>query len=219
MKEQVKYFTKITSNAIFSFIKINLLGSVNTLICCVIGSFLLSANVGHAAHTNSGALVLLVFFTSKPIGTILLVLIFLAPILYVIIGNKYIISKVIHRLIKDKSESTITPLLDRVLTKFKNNQPDGIRIGADMGLAKIKLLDQVKSETDNKLLKKVLSFGLKKIKLDEIDLSQKNINFKEVIKTKIITALHNTTEPSRKGILAILILQWIFLVMIWILKI
>lgn len=218
MKEQVKYFTKITSIAVFSFIKIILLGSINTLICCTIGSFLLSANVGHAAHTNSGALILLVFFTSKPIGTILLILIFLAPVLYIILGNKYIISKVIHRLIKDKSESTITPLLDRVLTKFKNNQPDGIKIGADLGLAKIKLLDQVKSETDNKWLKKVLSFGLKKIKLDDVDLSQDNIDFKDVIKTKTITALHNSTEPSRKGILAVLILQWIFVLLIWIIK-
>lgn len=218
MKEQVKYFTKITSIAAFSFIKINLLGSFNTLICCTIGSFLLSANVGHAAHTNSGALILLVFFTSKPIGTILLVLIFLSSILYIILGNKYIVSKVIHRLIKDKSESTITPLLDRALTKFKNNQPDGIKTGADLGLAKIKLLDQVKSETDNKWLKKVLLFGLKKIKLNDVDLSQDNIDFKDIIKTKTITALHNSTEPSRKGILAVLILQWIFLLLIWIIK-
>lgn len=218
MKEQVKYFAKITSVAVFSFIKINLLGSVNTLICCTIGSFLLLANVGHAAHTNSGALILLVFFTSNPLGTTLLMLIFLAPILYIILGNKYILSKVIHSLIKDKSESTITPLLDTILTKFKDNQPDGLKKGADLGLAKIKLLDQVKSETDNKWLKKVLSFGLKKIKLDDVDLSQDNIDLKDIIKTKTITALHNSTEPSRKGILAILILQWIFLLMIWIIK-
>jgi hypothetical protein len=218
MKEQVKYFAKITSVAVFSFIKVNSLGAVNTLICCVIGSFLLSANVGHAAHTNSGVLLLLVFFTSKPVGTTLLVLIFFAPFLYLLLGNKYIISKIIHRLIKDKSESTITPLLDTVLTKFKNNQPDGLKKGADLGLAKIKLLDQVKSETDNKWLKKVLSFGLKKIKLDDVDLSQDNIDLKDIIKTKTITALHNSTEPSRKGILAILILQWIFLLMIWIIK-
>ncbi|WP_281310216.1 hypothetical protein [Flavobacterium flavigenum] len=218
MKEQVKYFAKITSVAVFSFIKVNSLGAVNTLICCVIGSFLLSANVGHAAHTNSGALLLLVFFTSKPVGTTLLVLIFFAPFLYMLLGNKYIISKIIHRLIKDKSESIITPLLDTVLTKFKNNQPDGLKKGADLGLAKIKLLDQVKSETDNKWLKKVLSFGLKKIKLDDVDLSQDNIDLKDIIKTKTITALHNSTEPSRKGILAILILQWIFLLMIWIIK-
>nr|WP_294924790.1 hypothetical protein [uncultured Flavobacterium sp.] len=218
MKEKVKYFTKISSIAVFSFIKINLLGAVNTLICCTIGAFLLSANVGHAAHTNSGALILLVFFTSKPVGTILLVLIFLAPILYIILGNKYIISKIIYRLIKDKSESTITPLLDKVLTKFKNNQPDVIKTGADLGLAKIKLLDQVKSETDNKWLKRVLSFGLKKIKLDDVDLSQNDIDFKDVIKSKTIAALHDNTEPSRKWILAILILQWIFLLLIWIIK-
>lgn len=218
MKEQVKYFAKISSIAIFSFIKIILLGFGNTLICCTIGCFLLSANVGHAAHTNSGALILLVFFTSKPVGTTLLVLIFLSPFLYMILGNKYIISKVVHRLIKDKSESTITPLLDKVLTKFKDNQPSSLKKGADLGLTKIKLLNQVKSETDNKWLKKVLLFGLKKIKLDDIDLSQDNIDLKDIIKTKTINALHNSTEPSKKGIFTVLILQWIFLLMIWLIK-
>ncbi|TRX36228.1 hypothetical protein FNW52_09385 [Flavobacterium sp. ZT3R18] len=218
MKEQIKYFTKITSIAVFSFIKINLLGSVNSIICFTIGCFLLTENVGHAAHANSGPLIILVFFMSKPLGTTLLTLIFFAPILYMILGNKYIMSKIIHLLIKDKSESTITPLLDRVLIKFKNNQPDGFKKGADLGLAKIKLLDQVKSETDNKWLKKVLSFGFKKIQLDDVDLSQDNIAFTDIIKTKTITALHNSTEPSRKAILAVLILQWIFLLLIWIIK-
>ncbi|WP_281632009.1 hypothetical protein [Flavobacterium luteolum] len=178
----------------------------------------MSANIGHAAHTNSGALILLVFFSSNPIGTILFALIFLAPFLNIIVGNKYIVSKVVYRLVKDKSESTITPLLDTVLTKFKNKQPDGIKKGADLALAKIKLLNQVKSEKGNKLLKKVLSFGLKKIKLDDVDFSQNHVDFKEVVKIKIINALHNCTEPSRKGILAILIFQWIFLLLIWIVK-
>ncbi|MBZ4041116.1 hypothetical protein [Flavobacterium hibisci] len=218
MKEQLIYFTKITSIAVFSFIKINLLGSFNTIICSTIGAFLLSANVGHAAHTNSGTLILLVFFTSKPIGTTLLLLIFSAPILYLLLGNKYIVSKIIHRLVKDKSESTITPLLDIALAKFKENQPEGIKKGADLALAKIKLLDQVKSEKDNKWLKKIVSFGLKKIKLDDVDFSQDNIDFKDVVKMKTIAALQNSTEPSRKGIFTVLILQWIFLLMIWLIK-
>lgn len=67
MNEQLKYFTKITSVAVFSFVKINLLGFINTIICCTIGTFLLSTNVGHAAHTNSGGLILLVFFSNNPI--------------------------------------------------------------------------------------------------------------------------------------------------------
>jgi hypothetical protein len=74
-----------------------------------------------------------------------------------------------------------------VFSLLRNIQPDAIKIGADLGLAKIKLLDQVKSETDNKWLKKVLSFGLKKIKLDDVDLSQNNIAFTDIIKTKTMT--------------------------------
>jgi hypothetical protein len=218
MKDQIKYFAKLSSIALFSFVKINLLGSVNSIICFTIGCFILTANVGHVAHTNSGPLIILVFFMSNPLGTTLLTLIFFAPILYMILGNKYIVSKIIHLLIIDKSESSITPLLDKVLMKFKEKQPDTFKKGADLGLAKIKLLDQVKSETDNKWLKKVLSFGLKKIKLDDVDLSQNNIAFTDIIKTKTITALHNSTEPSRKAILAVLILQWIFLLLIWIIK-
>lgn len=58
----------------------------------------------------------------------------------------------------------ITSLLDTILTKLKDKQPDVIKKGADLVLVKSKLLDQLKSEKVNKLFKKVLSFGLKKIK-------------------------------------------------------
>lgn len=219
MKEQIKYFAKLSSIALFSFVKINLLGSVNSIICFTIGCFLLTANVGHAAHTNSGPLIILVFFMSKPLGTTLLMLIFFAPILYIILGNKYIITKIIHRLIKDKSEGAIDIVLDKVLAKFKEKQPDGLKKGADLGLAKLKLLNQLKSETDNIWIKKVLSFGLKKIQLDDVDLSQENIAFSDIIKTKTINVLHDTTKPSRKSIFAILILQWVFLLIMWVFKI
>lgn len=64
----------------------------------------------------------------------------------------------------------------------------------------------------------MLSFGLKKIKLDDVDLSQNDIDFKDVIKMKTIAALHDSTEPSRKAILAVLMLQWIFLLLIWIIR-
>lgn len=49
-------------------------------------------------------------------------------------------------------------------------------------------------------------------------LSQNNIDFKNVIKTRTIAALHYSTEASRKGIFAVLILLWIFLLLISIIK-
>ncbi len=69
------------------------------------------------------------------------------------------------------------------------------------------------------MVEKSIVIWIKKIKLDDVDLSQDKIELKDIIKTKTINALHNTTEPSRKGILAILFLQWIFLLIIWIIKV
>ena len=221
MKEKIRYFAKISSVALFSFIKINLLGFISTFFCFTIGLYLLSASINSGipnqglGHGNSGILFIVFCFLARPIGTILLILIFSAPFLYFMLGNKYIISKMITRLIKDKSEDTINPLLEKVLKKVKTNQPQLLKKGADLSLTKIELLNQVKSETDNKWLKKVILFGLKKVKLDDVDFNRDNIDFSTILKTKTINALQNVREPSRKSILLVLTLQFIFLFIIW----
>jgi hypothetical protein len=215
MKERIKYFAKLSSTAALSWIKINLLGAFSTAVVFIIAIIFLAKNIdaGHSAHVSAIPFLIMVFM-NKPLSSILFLGIFFSPFLIFALGNKYIISKLINKVIKDKSEVYLEPFIDKMFSKFQEKQPDLIKKGADASLVKLKLINQIKAESENKWLKRIITFGLKKIKLDEVDFSNQKVSFSEIIKTKLITALHEFSEPSKKGIFIILGLQWLFLLII-----
>jgi hypothetical protein len=214
--EHLKYFTKLSSIAVFSFFKINLLGAISTIALIIMEYFLLTKNInaGSSAHVSTIPFLTMTFF-ARPAGSIMWYLTcVLSPILFFILGNKYIITKLTHKVITDKSESLLNPLLDKVLLKFKSKQTNPIKTAADYTIAKMKLIHDVKSESDNKWLKKIISFGLKKIQLDDVDFSQEDLSFYDIIKAKTIQSLKNISQPSRELIWIVLGIQWLFFLVI-----
>ncbi len=215
MKEHLIYIAKLSSIAVFNWIKINLLGLISTIITFVIGLCVLlyQVDTGHAGH--AGILpVLLILFMTRPLGSILLVLIFSCNILYVTLGNKYVIGRVINKIINDKAESHILPLIDNILSKLKVNQPDLIKKGADYSMVKLKLIDQAKKESENKWIRKAICFGMEKIRLDDVDFNQENLSFNEIIKQKLFATLHNMSAPSMQPIWLTVLFQWVSLLII-----
>lgn len=215
IKDSIKYFAKLSSLAAFSWIKINLLGAISTAIVIIIALIFLGNDIdaGHSGHVSAIPFLVMVFL-NKPLSSILFVLILVSPILIFMLGNKYIISKLINRVIKDKSEAYIQPFIDKSVTKFQEKQPNVIRKGADASVVKLKLINQVRGESENKWLKRIIAFGLKKIKLNDVDFSDENVSFPTIVKSKVLIALHGITEPSRKSIFIVLGLQWLFLLVI-----
>jgi hypothetical protein len=215
MKEQLKYFAKLSSIALFSLIKINVLSAVCTVLTFIVGFILLSKSVetGHAGHAG-GIAVLGTMFMVKPVGTTLLTLILLSPMLYFILGNKYVMQKIINQLVQDKSENIIDPIIDKVLLKFKSKQPETLKKGADYALLKLKLINQIKEESDNKWLKRIILYGMDKVQLSDIDFADETVDFNSIIKQKTVVALENITEPSRRNIWILVILQMVFVLVI-----
>lgn len=215
MKEHFIYIAKLSSVAVFNWIKINLLGLVSTVITFIIGLCVLlyQVDTGHAGH--AGILpVFLIVFMSRPLGSVLVVLILLCNILYVMLSNKYVIGKVINKIINDKAESHILPLIDNILSKLKVKQPDLIKKGADYSMVKLKLIDQAKQESENKWVRKAICFGMEKIRLDDVDFSQENLSFNEIIKQKLFAALNNISAPSMQPIWLTVLFQWVSLLII-----
>lgn len=221
MKENFKYFAKLSRIAIISFLKINILTAFSTVIVVIIEFFLLTKNidVGHSAHASSIPFLILTFGV-RPIGSILWFLTCIgSPFIFFVLGNKYIISKLTNRLINDKSESLINPLLEKVLLKFQMNQPEILKNTGDYSLNKLKIIQEIKNDkTENKWLKKIIVFGMQKIKLNDIDFNQENQNFYDIIKVKTIQSLKSISEPSKKLIWITFIVQWTILIFIWLTK-
>lgn len=221
INEGVKYSAKLISIAFLSFLKISLLPAFSTILVISIDFILLSKDInsGHSAHVSATPF-LVILFSSKPVGTILWFLtIIVSPFLFFTLTNKYVISKLSHKLINDKSESIILPILDKFLSKFQEKQPKVIRTIGDYTHNKLMLINSIqRDQSENKWLKKIILFGLKKIQLDDIDFNQEGQNFYEIIKLKTIQKLKEISEPSKKIILAVLLIQWLILLFIWLTK-
>jgi hypothetical protein len=212
--DSIKYAAKLSSISVFSFIKINFLGAFSTIIVALLGFILLSKNINPGASAHVSAFpYLIMIYANRPVGSVLWFLICLtSPFLFFFIGNKYIIAKLANRVISDKSDKVIYPLLDKLLLNFK--RPVLLRSAGDFSIEKLKLIQNIKNETENKILKRIIIFGMEKIKIDDIDFNQDDLDFNEIIKTKTIQALTAVTEPSRNLIWLIFGAQWFIILFI-----
>ena len=216
MNDNLKYVTKLFSSATFSLFKINILGqlliafiTVTSLITIIYQSS--GTGMGHV----NGLAVITFLLAIRPIGFGLTLLsLFIIPFLLFSFGNKYVMTKTINKLISDKGEVLLFPIIDKILNRVKEKQPELLKTGADKAMLQLKLIQAFKDSNENKWLKKILVYGLKKIKLDEVDFKDENVSFSEIIKDKIITALKNISEPSRNFFWIILGIEITLLILI-----
>lgn len=215
MNDNLKYATKLFGSATFSFIKINIIGQLFLIFISIISLCTIIYQSGTGTGHANGSAILLLLFALRPIGyTLTVVSIFAVPFLLFSLGNKYIISKTINRLLSDKGEVLLFPIIDKVLSKIKSNQPELLKTGADKTKLKLKLLQEIRDSKENKWLKKIIIYGFKKVNLDDVDFRDENVSFSDIIKTKIITGLKNISKPSRNFFWIILGVQITIMILI-----
>lgn len=208
--DEFKYVAKLLSRATLSFLKINLIGQVSIAVLCIVTMVVIVSqtfnNGGGPVHTN-GEAAIVVLFLARPISFGLTVLSILgAPFLLFTLGNKYVMFRTINRLISDKGEQLLFPIIDRILNKIKANQPQLMQSGVDKTKLQLKVLQEIRDSKENKWFKKIIAYGFKKVELDEIDFKDENVSFTEIVKNKIIDKLKDISEPSR--LFFYLILGW-----------
>ncbi len=107
----------------------------------------------------------------------------------------------------------------RIFNKFQLKQPEVLKNSCDFTLNKLKIIDEIKNDqNENKWLKKIIVFGLKKIKLDDVDFNKEYQNFYNIIKEKTIQSLKDISEPSKKSIWIAIAIQWMIFMFIWFTK-
>jgi hypothetical protein len=215
MIDHIKYFAKISSVAFLSFLKIVVLGFLSTILSFIVGLviLLLGGFHGGAPH-GDGTGALLIIFLEAPVQWILLFLILASCVLIVSFAGSYALRKVINRIIQDKSESVLYPALDRVLLKLNADQGSLLKRGMDYSVLKLKLIDTVKKETDNKWTRRVLTYGFQKLKIDDIDFSQETIDTNGIIKSKTIQALKSVSAPGKTLFWCIIGFHWLAVLVI-----
>ncbi|RZJ44833.1 MAG: hypothetical protein EOO19_11595 [Chryseobacterium sp.] len=201
INEDFKYFAKLFGRATLSFLKINLIGQFSIAILCIAALLIIIRqaypNGGGTTHT-SGDATAVVLFAQRPIAFGLTLLSMISsPFLLFSMGNKYVMFKTINRLIADKGEKLLFPIIDKILLKVREYQPELFKQGVDKTKLQLRILQEIRDSKQNKWLKKIITFGFKKVDLNEIDFKDENVSFTEIIKVKIIDQLKSISEPSR----------------------
>ncbi|WP_431612138.1 hypothetical protein [Chryseobacterium sp. 'Rf worker isolate 10'] len=218
--DHLKYLSKLSAVFIINILKIYAIGAISTIIVLVLGIYILSEKLGPSlGHSGAGGF-LITTITAKPLSASLFyLLIIIAPFFTFAFATKYAMSVVINKLLQDHSKTIVVPFIDKVISVFKAKQPTVIRTSADFAIAKVKLLNEFKNSSENKILKKIIGYALGKIKFDELNLGDENADFSEIIKKTLIEKLYELAEPSAMLFYIYIGLQWFSLILLYFLNI
>jgi hypothetical protein len=212
MLDKIQYFSKLSSIALITLLKIFALALVSTLVSLTIGIIAL-LNAGDSANVvaphASGAAGALGLIAAYPIHSLLIFLIFCGLFLITALGYKYVLNKLVHRITSDKAESLLSPLLDKVISKFRTARPGRVKSIEEYTAEKLQMVQAIKKESENVWVRRALSYGLSKIKITDADLKG-DVDFYEVMKLKVLNALKEATEPGKTGIWIVVLLQVLF---------
>jgi hypothetical protein len=218
--DHLKYFSKLSGAFILSIFKIYAIGLISTIVTLILGIYILSDRLGSSLGHTGAVAFLITTIKAKPVSaSVFYVLTIIAPFFTVLFATKYAMSVVISKLLQDHSKTIVIPFIDKVIGIFKAKQPTVIRTSADFAIAKVKLLNEFKNSSENKILKRILGYALNKIKFDELNLGDDNADFSEIIKTTLIEKLHELAEPSAMLFYIYIGLQWISLILLYFLNI
>lgn len=208
MKENLKYIARLTGMVTGTWLKISFFFGSISVLSVFLGLFFLLKDVSAGASGHAGAApALILMFLQKPVGSILWLLLIVCVYLVTVFTGKYVIAKLINRLVNDQSEKIIVPLLDKIISGTKALQPEAMRRGIDASIVKIQMSEQLKKTGENKWMKRILQFALKRIALDDVDFTDPKLDLDQVIKNKILQFLQNLTEPDKNAFWFILVFQ------------
>lgn len=222
MDNKYAYIAKLVAKTGFSFLKINILGqlainffAILSVLFIVIQSGDESAYLGGPIHYG-GKMAFIVLFAIRPIGTSIVMLsLFICPYLLSTLGSKYLISKTIHQILNDKGDKIFYPLIEKIIDKIKMQNPDLFSNGEDFVKLKLKMLLELQQSDENKWIKKIVKYGLKKIDLSDVDFNNTdNKSTATILNDKIITKLKATSKPSRSFFWIILSVNFLIFILI-----
>jgi len=205
MKENFKTAVKISGKTAFKWFAIFAIGNIVTLITFLIALYE-NTELAGGGHGSIGGL----FIGLLTTNIFAFLLVFGAPvflILYFIIANKISIQNAIYLLWKGESGDYISTKVGNVAKKITEKEGWKKEL-SDKAILKAKILQFAKNDKDtSKLQRKVISYVFNKIKLDEIDFQDENLNLADILTSKFNNFIAQAIKPSLKLLWILIIIQ------------
>ncbi|ULT25507.1 hypothetical protein KUH03_00330 [Sphingobacterium sp. E70] len=111
MNTHLAYIKKLTILGTKTLLKCYLLAILSTILYLIVGYFLLRSNADGAFFSMTGSI--------QTVGKFLwLIGLILLPILLFLFSNKYVFSTVASKVVEERQDDLIIPVLDKVLLVF-----------------------------------------------------------------------------------------------------
>ena len=175
--DNVKFFTKTAAGALSRWVLVFFGGLLATGLIVFIFSSKANAASYNTIYIVVSSLVFLIF--------------------YFIIANKTSLSFIISRLFDEKLSSVIGEKVCGLIQSFSEKQPNWMQSIKNGAALKDKLLDSSQQDSSlNKIQRKVIAYGLKKINLDDVNFQQENINLAQEVSDRLMLKLSETAKHS-----------------------
>lgn len=226
MLDRIKYAAKLSFIGGSSFFKIFIVGSFSAVFSFAIGLFLFIygpylevGNIGGSA----GLMALFAVFIIAPIQSVSLTIILISNYFIFSMASSYAVKKVANRLLNDKGEVLLYPLIDKALDKVISDtsvadKQNWMQKGFDFSLVQMQIVNNIKNQSENKWIKKMLVYGFKKLSVDDIPFNDPKLNLREIIKDRVINAIREMASPSKKKFWYMILFHWIAVLVILIMN-
>ncbi|GAL85378.1 hypothetical protein MYP_2607 [Sporocytophaga myxococcoides] len=177
MNENLKLFTSIAGKSFLNWIKVVFIG------LCLSVSGIITAFVIRGTSSVQDNVSGDTYLAAAPSGdlwsNLLLVVSIGLIVIYIMLANKYALQTSICLIWENKLADFIEPLVDNGFKRIFSKQPDFFKNGIDGVVTKARLLDEIRRDDNaNRIQKKVLDYGLKKLSLDGIDFMIQILTFR-----------------------------------------
>lgn len=197
MNENLKLFTSIAGKSFFSWIKVVLIGVTLSIVGII--TALVIRGTSSVQDNVSGD----TYLAAAPLGdlwsNLLLVVSIGLVVIYIMLANKHALQISIYLIWENRLADFVEPLVDNGFKRISSKQPDWLKNGIDEVNVKTRLLDEIRKDNNaNKLQKKVLDYGFKKLSLDGIDFHDSDFSIQDTISEKIKSQISTIANPSLK---------------------
>jgi hypothetical protein len=206
MKEEIKSVASISAKSSLKWLVVMISGNLFTMIIFLIILFQ-NGSLAGGGHGNAYAFIMGLLLNNI-CGFILFVGAPIFAFLYFLIANKAAIQQIIYLTWKNKTfagyvNSYVVLLVDKITAS--NNMASRISNGA---MLRLQLLEANKNDKESsKIKKRVINYIFKKVRLDDVDFSNKDLKLSEVVSMKINQFISEAVEPSLLFFWLLLLLQ------------
>ncbi|MDO8989139.1 MAG: hypothetical protein Q7U91_05850 [Sideroxyarcus sp.] len=218
--DHIKFYIKIASTSLLRWLALSGIGLVLSIIGIAVGLMLLGNNTevgyhGVRAGNMAGVFLgILTLFQDDPWPALLLVCSFMLVAIYILLASRISLGFVLFQLSKNSIFPIIGDKVSSLLNAIIVKQPGLAQTLNSVSSLRDRLINSANMDsTLNKVQRKVIFFGLKKCRLDDIDFQQPNLDLPALISNKVVQALQEAARPSYWPLLVVVVAHTTLLVL------